>query len=184
MSPSGEDTRHSIDMGLANWVGFQLACIPVLPLVLLHGFFQGWSTIWDVVDVCFKSPLLFMGAVLIGLVIHELIHAFVWGIFGQCGFKAVRIGFQWKTLTPFAQCLVPLTARSYRLGVVMPGFLVGVLPAIVGTWKGSPFLAGFGWCMTLCSGGDVLVLILLRGVKGSDLVEDHPERAGCRVVEK
>jgi hypothetical protein len=170
-------------MALANRFGFQLVVIPVLPLVALHGFLQGWPAIWQVVEVCFDRPFLFMGAVLVGIVIHELVHALTWGIFGGCGFKAVRIGFQWKTMTPFAQRLVPLTARAYRLGVVMPGFLLGVLPAMAGSWTGSPFLAGFGWCMALCSGGDVLVLFLLRGVKGSEWVEDHPEKAGCRVVE-
>jgi hypothetical protein len=36
--------------------------------------------------------------------------------------------------------------------------------------------------MTFCAGGDLLVLLLLRGVPANALVEDHPTRAGCRLV--
>ncbi len=127
--------------------------------------------------------MFFLPAVLVGIVVHEVVHALTWGIFGGHGLQSVRIGFQWKTMTPFAHCMVPITARSYRLGAAMPGLLTGVLPALAGSWAGMPELAGFGWFMTFCAGGDLLVLMLLRGVPADALVEDHPTRAGCRVVQ-
>lgn len=183
VSPPQEDTRHSVDMARANLLGFPIALLPVVPLVVLHGLVHGWPAVGQAFNDFWGNFLFFLPAVLVGIVVHEVVHALTWGIFGGHGLQSVRIGFQWKTMTPFAHCMVPITARSYRLGAAMPGLLTGVLPALAGSWAGMPELAGFGWFMTFCAGGDLLVLMLLRGVPADALVEDHPTRAGCRVVQ-
>ncbi|HHW46579.1 MAG TPA: hypothetical protein GXX17_06690 [Clostridiales bacterium] len=41
--------------------------------------------------------------------IHELIHAFFWGISTKQGFKAVRFGFIMQYLTPYRSCMEPLS---------------------------------------------------------------------------
>lgn len=182
-SPTQEDGRHSVDMVRANLLGVGMAILPVLFLVFLHGLLHGWSSVGQAFEDFCGNLLVFLPAMLAGIFLHELIHALAWGMFSGRGLRSVRMGFQWKTMTPFAHCLVPITARSYRLGAAMPGFLVGLLPALTGSFTGMHWLASFGWFMTFCAGGDLLVLVLLRGVPADALVEDHPTRAGCRVVE-
>ena len=182
-SPTKEDVRHSVDMVRANLLGPCLAIMPVLVLVFLHGLVNGWSSVGQAFDDFCGSLFFFLPAMMTGIFLHESVHALSWGVFSGRGLRSVCMGFQWKTMTPFAHCLVPITARSYRLGAVMPGFLVGLLPALAGSFTGMHRLASFGWFMTFCAGGDLLVLLLLRGVPADALVEDHPTRAGCRVVE-
>ncbi|MFM8930375.1 MAG: DUF3267 domain-containing protein [Gemmataceae bacterium] len=121
--------------------------------------------------------------VVAGIFVHEGIHALTWGYCGGFGLRSVRLGFQWKTTTPFAHSTVPISAWAYRLGAAMPGLMTGLLPSVAGTLAVMPGLAGYGWFMTFCAGGDVLVLLLLRGVPANALVEDHPTRAGCRVLQ-
>jgi len=40
--------------------------------------------------------------IVLGIFVHELIHGVTWIIIGGKDFSAVKFGFQWKTLTPYA----------------------------------------------------------------------------------
>ena len=178
-----EDTAHSVDLVRANPLGIPLAVLPVVPLVLLHALLCGWPSVGEAFSEFRGSFPRLLLAVLVGVVVHEGVHALTWGICGGHGLQSVRVGFQRQTMTPFARCQVPITAWSYRLGVAMPGLLTGVVPAVAGSIAGMPGPADFGWLMTFCAGGDLLVLVLLRRVPADALVEDHPTRAGCTVVD-
>lgn len=178
----GEDCRHSKDMARANLLGIPVALLTVLPLVILHGVLWGWNSVGDSFKEFWGKFLSYLPMVVAGIFVHEGIHALTWAFCGGFGLRSVRVGFQWKTMTPFAHSKVPIAAWAYRLGAAMPGLMTGLLPSVVGTLAGMPGLAGFGWFMTFCAGGDVLVLLLLLGVSADALVEDHPTRAGCRLV--
>ena len=54
----------------------------------------------------------------------------------------------------------------------------------MGIFTGNPFIFIFGLAFILAAGGDILILWLLRKVKAGSLVEDHPKRAGCYVIDK
>jgi len=58
--------------------------------------------------------------IIIGVVLHELIHGIVFASFAKQGFKSIKFGIIWKMLTPYAHCKEPLRVRPYMLGVVMP----------------------------------------------------------------
>ena len=94
----------------------------------------------------------------------------------------MRLGFQWKVLTPYAHCTVPMPARPYRIGAAVPGIALGIVPIAAATALGNGPLLAFGLFFLLAAGGDALILWLLRDVPGDRLVEDHPTRAGCYVL--
>jgi len=119
---------------------------------------------------------------LIGIPVHELIHGLSWIIFGKVSHKDIRFGI--RSLTPFAHCQVPVRANVYRISAFMPAFLLGIFPYIFGFIIGNGWLTIFGLVYILAAGGDLLVLWILRGVNGEALVEDHPSRAGCYVIEE
>lgn len=118
-----------------------------------------------------------------GIIVHELIHGVTWAVAGRKPWSAITFGVQWKTLTPYAHVKEPLPVGPYRLGAAMPGLLLGGLPVALATITGSGWLLAFGLLFTFAAGGDALVLWSLRGVRGDALVEDHPTRAGCYVLE-
>src|SRR5690606_25530349 len=119
-----------------------------------------------------------------GVLAHEALHALAWRLAGRVPAETVRLGFQWKTLTPYAHCAVPMAAGPYRIGAAVPGVVLGVLPALLGLATGSGALFLFGLLFTLAAGGDALILWLLRDVPADRLVADHPERAGCYVYDE
>jgi hypothetical protein len=121
--------------------------------------------------------------VLLGAVVHEFIHGISWMIFGHKPISAIKLGFQWKTFTPYAHLTEPVEVNAYRLGAFMPGFLLGILIYIVSLILGDGNLLWFSLIHTAAAGGDWLILWLIRHVKAGVLVKDHPTNAGCYVIE-
>ncbi len=120
----------------------------------------------------------------LGIVVHEWIHGLSWAFFGRKPFSAIRFGFMWKTLTPYAHINEPLEVNAYRLGTFLPGLLLGIIPFFVARAWGSGDWMWFSLLHTSAACGDWLILWLIRRVRPGDLVEDHPTRAGCYVFEK
>lgn len=174
----------SVSMAEANIYAL-VATLPPAALII-----AGYSLLWGAESLgrgalaLFGNVLLFLVILLVGIVVHELIHGLAWAIAGRKPLRAIRFGVQWKTLTPYAHCTEPLEVRAYRIGALMPGLILGIIPAIAGVVSGDGFLAAFGLFFTLAAGGDLLILWLIRNVRPGTLVEDHPERAGCYVIER
>jgi hypothetical protein len=118
----------------------------------------------------------------VGVLTHELVHGVTWKVVGRLRWKDIRFGVQLKTFTPYASPTVPMRARTYRMGVMMPLIVVGLIPFAVGLIFEYSQLAVFGMVFTFVAGGDLAVLRAMRSVASSAWVQDHPERAGCYVV--
>jgi hypothetical protein len=168
----------SISMARANVIVFFLA-VPVVVLqfamyTLLHGVEKTQPT-WNI-------PVIFT-AILLGVVVHELLHAITWVVLGRKSFAAIKFGFQWKTLTPYAHLKEPVEVSAYRAGAFMPGFVLGILAYIFSSLSGNADLFWFSLVHTSAAGGDWLVLWLMRNVAAGTKVEDHPTNAGCYAIE-
>jgi hypothetical protein len=129
------------------------------------------------------NPIVLLIAIILGIVVHEVIHGLSWVIFGRKPLSMVKFGFQWKTVTPYAHLKEPIEVNVYRLGTFLPGFLLGILPYILSLLLNDANLFWYSIVHTAAAGGDWLVLWMLRDVRGGMLVEDHPTNAGCYVIE-
>jgi hypothetical protein len=56
------------------------------------------------------------------------------------------------------------------------------VPAGVAIALGEPLLMAWSLLFVLAAGGDFVVLWLIRRLPRDRLVQDHPTRAGCRVL--
>ena len=168
----------SISMARANVIVMFIS-LPVVILqfgifIMLHGI-SGLRTTWN---FAFLVVL-----VLLGVIVHELIHGLAWVIFGRKPFSALKFGFQWKSLTPYAHLKDPVDVNAYRIGAFLPGLLLGIFVYMLSLILGDGNLFWFSLIHTSASGGDWLILWLIRNVKRGTLVEDHPTNAGCYVIE-
>jgi hypothetical protein len=168
----------SVSMARANvivmFISIPVVIIQFAIFILLHGA-EGLKTTWN-------FALLFF-IVLLGVVLHELVHGITWVIFGRKPFSAIKFGFQWKTLTPYAHLKEPVEVNAYRIGAFLPGFILGILVYVLSLGLGDGNLFWFSLIHTSSSGGDWLILWLIRNVKSGMEVEDHPTNAGCYVIE-
>ncbi len=188
----GRYTRldYSVSMAKANIYSIAVAGPMIILLIVaycgLWGFektLTQFTSIFGSLGRLIIAEITFLGVLAAGVVAHELIHAGTWVLASKKSWSAVRFGFQLSTLTPYAHCLEPMPIEAYRLGTLMPGLLTGLLPALIGTLFNNGWLAFMGGALTLAAGGDFLILLLIRKVARGALVEDHPSRAGCFVLE-
>ena len=168
----------SISMASANIV-VMFIIIPVVILqfsifILLHGM-KNLEPTWN--------SVVLIVVILLGVVVHELIHGISWVILGHKPLSAIKFGFQWKTLTPYAHLKEPVDVHAYRLSGFMPGFILGILTYILSLLFGNGNLFWFSLIHTSAAGGDWLILWLIRKVQAGRQVEDHPTKAGCYVLE-
>ena len=149
--------------------------------LLMYLYIWRWGAGLNI-NLLYFIPIL-AAILVLGSIIHELIHGFTWAYFGHKPLSAIKFGFQWKTLTPYVHCRGPMEVQAYRLGGVMPLLVMGILPSLIGIGMGNGWIMFFGFLFTIGAGGDMLVLWLIRGAKAGQLVEDHPSQVGCYLIE-
>lgn len=157
----------------AIWMTVIFIVVPLIPFSLIWGREPLLTT--------FTNSAIIVPALIL-VVAHELVHAISWKLAGSLSFHDFKFGIAWKTLSPYCHATQPMTARAYRIGAMMPGIVLGLLPIVISTLTGDGFLAVLGALLTAGAVGDVYVLWLLRDVPASALVIDHPTRAGCIVL--
>jgi hypothetical protein len=171
---------RSISIGTASII----STIVVIPILLLLTVV--YSVTWGVEDFFegltqFTRWQSFLPAILLGVPIHEGIHGLTWMWLGKVSRKHIKFGV--KYLTPYAHCEIPMSARAYRTGAMMPAAFLGLLPYSIGLLVGNGWLTVFGLVFLFAAGGDLLILWILRSVKADAMVEDHPSRVGCYVYD-
>ena len=161
-----------------------LAALPFVALIVV-AFMMLWGR--ETIVRAFSSYMtnLEFGAwMIVGVLLHELIHGLTWAGLSRLPWRTIRFGFDAKTFTPFAHSPIPLRANVYRWGAVMPLLVLGLVPTAIGIATGHARLMAFGAFFTLAAGGDVAILWMIRDISSSALVLDHPTRGGCQIVER
>jgi hypothetical protein len=128
-----------------------------------------------------NGVLLFGLLFVAGIIVHEVLHAAGWIVFGKLPISRVGFGFKLSTLTPYAHLREAVRARTYRIGILLPLLVLGVPPYVLGIFLDRQLIMIYGLFFVLAAGGDLLVLWLLRGISADAWVEDHPTKAGCWV---
>ena len=182
--------KLTIDLVWANVFGILI----LIPIGLLFGlpFYFIWKPQLDIKQYLDSAGplgaglgfLLIFGILILGIVLHELIHGIIWAKFAKEGFKSIKFGVLWEMLTPYCHCKEALTVRQYIIGAIAPAIILGIIPAIIAIMTGNLGLLIFGMLFTMAAGGDFLIINLIRKESSSDLVQDHPSEAGCFIYRK
>ncbi|RNC65872.1 DUF3267 domain-containing protein [Proteiniphilum sp. X52] len=174
-----EKEKKTINIYTAN--GVALAITGMAAALFGIPFYFIWGSAFS---LSLQQSLLFMLLLVVGIIIHELIHGFFFGLFAKNGFKSIRFGVMWQTLTPYCHCKEPLKIKHYFLGALMPALLLGVVPVVISLFNGSGLLLILGVFFTGAAAGDFMVVWILRKEHPETYVQDHPSEAGCHVYRK
>lgn len=175
----GRDTSMSV--GRANLIA--LVWLPAAALLALGPFIlrSGVGPLAGSIPAPSRLPLVLL-VLLVSVLLHELVHVAGFLLLAGAPRRAVRLGFNRRTLTPFACCGQPVSARAYRGTALLPALVLGLGPALVAAATGWGALALWSWAMLAVAGGDVAAVWAIRHVPATTLVLDHPARVGCRVL--
>lgn len=185
--------KLTIDIVKANLYGI-LILIPVsliygIPFYLLHYNDSTTLSLKELINnneniSIFTLYLIFFTTIIIGIILHELIHGLTWSLFAKKRFKSIKFGVLWKMFTPYCHCKEPLLLKHYIMGAIMPAIILGFIPAVYSIIFGNVAILIFGIFFTMAGAGDFLVINLIRNENGNSLVQDHPSEAGCFIYHK
>ena len=159
-----------------------LLCVPFLVLFIMIHDFKPFETGENYT----RNYLLFIVLTLVFIVVHELIHGITFSRFTKNGFKDISFGVIWKSLNPYCACKQALERNKYLTALLMPGFVLGVIPSIISLINGNAWWLYMGLLMISSAGGDILIgkMILEHDDKKGSLYLDHPTNIGLVVFEK
>ena len=133
-------------------------------------------------DVTLLKGIAIVVIYFLGIAIHELIHGLTAIWYAKIKVSDAKFGIMWKSLAPYFHSKVPVPAGKYRVIVMMPLVLMGIIPYIIAMLIGNGWLLAFGILFIISAAGDGLILWLMRNVASDQLVQDHPEKIGLIVL--
>ena len=152
--------KKTIDLVKANIYSI-LGIIPVAVLYFLPFYFiweerftlhylrENLKTI-DLNSNSMTIAFLAVTTMIIGIILHEIIHGLTWAIFTKNRFKSM-----------------------------MPSIILGLLPSILAIILGNIILLTFGGFFTIAAFGDFMIINLIKNENKNSYVLDHPSEAGC-----
>ncbi len=187
MSDEITNNEKQIDLSIPLWKAniYSLPIVIILLTITVLPFKYIWGL--DHLFAEFSSNanfLLLLILFFIGIILHELIHAVSWMVFAKTPFNKIKFGFNIRSLSPYAHCGEAVTAKVYRIALLTPAIILGLIPIIISFISGSVWFFVMGLLFTVTACGDFLIFLLIRKVKNDQFVADHPEKAGCKVVGK
>ena len=174
-------TREKLTINMLVATVFSLVIFVLVFAVFIGAYYliYGMEGIEVVHNASWIQELVFLFALVAGVVLHELVHGICWSQCVDGGWKTIKFGVMWKSLSPYCHCSEPMKVRNYKFGALAPLFVVGVFPAVISLLVGSFGLLLFGAMFIAGAAGDIMVVWTLRHTKADDYVEDHPSEAGC-----
>jgi hypothetical protein len=186
--------KKTIDLSKANIFGL-FASIPIA-IIYLVPFYLMWKEKFTPQNIRFKLQsidfsnnalsmlsTIFM-VIIVGIIVHELIHGITFAFFAKKGFKSITFGVLWKMLTPYCHCKEPMTVFHYTIGAIMPAIILGLIPAIVALVIGNTMIILFAYFFTTAAIGDFMIINLIRKESKGSLILDHPSEIGYFVLNK
>lgn len=174
--------KVTIDIGKANL--FAVAIMVVSAIVFLVPFFLIWGGRKPIGELLggFENWVVVFALMIVGIVVHELIHGLTWACYAKSGWKSISFGVMWKMLTPYCHCDEPMHIPGYMMGAMMPCTILGVIPAVVALFIGSMSLLAWGIFFISAAAGDIWMTWLLTKENPKSMVLDHPSEAGFYII--
>lgn len=176
------DDRYSLSILEANWKSLLIVLPFAGMMVFSYSLVWGWDKTGHDLLVMYRHYGIAIFLLVAGTFAHELLHGLTWMKKAGLNWEDITYGFKLRMLTPYAHCKKPIAASAYRWGILIPGFVLGVLPFLISLVFGNAWVFVFGFMFTLAAGGDFLMFWIIRSIPKEYLVEDHPQKVGCNVV--
>jgi hypothetical protein len=119
-----------------------------------------------------------------GFLAHELIHFITWHTLSRIPLEEFRIGMRWSSFTPVIGCQRPMGLNIFRVGLLLPFLLLGVLPMGLAFYFKNTWLLFSAVIFMAWASADIVTFLLLWNTRKDSFVEMHRNKLGCIVFNK
>jgi hypothetical protein len=117
-------------------------------------------------------------SIVLAILVHELIHGFIFALYASHGFRSVTFGFNKNIGAFYCHCKEPIRVKHYRRAGIAPLIILGLIPLAIGFITGVGWFKTFGLLLTIGGFGDLLIYLKLLKFEKNRLILDHPYKLG------
>lgn len=179
-----EPELKTIGMLAANlWAVLLMVVAIVVGWFALTGLYPSFSFDMDDPMLMAKNSMWFCILMLLGIVVHELVHGFTWLLLLHKGFRHLSFGLM-AGGGFYCHIDVPMTKKPYVISALMPLLLVGLVPWVAGIVTGSLLWMLVGGIYIGAATGDLMIVKAIHNEPADTLIYDHPTLPGCYVYHR
>lgn len=124
-----------------------------------------------------------LAAILFVAVLCILLQAVLLFVANGCRLKGLRFRCNWVS-AGFYYSRTPIPLKKFRVVLLLPGILLGVLPTLHGFCGGHPFVYIFGLVGIMCALGDFTLWCRLRPFHDDDLYQAGRNDLQCTIIQR
>ena len=117
--------------------------------------------------------------IIVGIIIHEIVHGLTWAISSKKNISNIKLGIDFKSLTPYCHFKIAIKKTAYILGTIMPFIVLGLSPLVYGVITQKIIFLFWGVLFTFAASGDFTCIWKIRKLNKHQLILDHPDKIGC-----
>lgn len=177
--------EYCLDTKKAYFIIFIITLIFAIPMGFIY--FSIWNfNFSSALSISIKLSDIIVGLMVLFVlgILHELLHAIGFLIFGKVNWSDIAFGMKWKSLTPFGYCKISVKAIVYIIALILPTIILGVIPLIISLLIKAKFLYLIGAAMIVGGFGDMIVVWMIRNVPKERMLIDHPSKLGCLMIKE
>jgi hypothetical protein len=126
-----------------------------------------------------KNIAVVLVPILVGCVLHELIHGLFYTFFAKNRFKSIRFGIKPKYGIAYCMCTELIKIKHVIICAAMPTIILGFIPAVFSLIVGSLFWLLFGVMFISAGAGDFLIIVRLLKENKEDYALDTLGEVNC-----
>lgn len=160
-----------IDLPTVAKQSIYFTILSLVVLLPLHFILKGGIYFTFTLSV---SLLLFGGYILL-VILHEFFHLFGFRLFANVPWRRMKVGVDLKLGIAYATTDKLMTNRAIRKAILLPFWLTGILPAIIGLYIDSGILIVLSSCLIGGAAGDFAMYKELKKLPDDWLIKDDPQ---------
>ncbi|AOV09021.1 hypothetical protein BI350_01235 [Sporosarcina ureilytica] len=118
--------------------------------------------------------IIFSASYLVLIVLHEFFHLLGFRIFSKIPWRKMKVGVNLKLGIAYATTAQLMTNQEIRKSLLLPFWMTGVLPAIIGLYTDSNMLIALAALLIGGAAGDFSMYKQLKKLPNDWLIKDHP----------
>lgn len=152
-----------------------MAFVTTLPIIILFGaIYLLKNSMTEINDL---DVVWIIAGMVVCIPIHEFFHGLAWRLHCKNGWKSIHFGVIWDKLTPYCNCMEPLSFKQYLVGVLMPFLVLGIGLFGVVFFLGNTLLLSVCFLNIFAAGGDITISLGLIKYRKAMII-DHPTECG------
>ncbi|MDS9471845.1 DUF3267 domain-containing protein [Sporosarcina pasteurii] len=168
--------NHIVELDLSRIVkqmfyltGFSFLILFVLQIAIYQAFSYTFTLLTVSLDI-----IIFSASYLVLIILHEFFHLLGFRIFSNVPWRNMKVGVNLKLGIAYATTPQLMTNQEIRKSLLLPFWMTGVLPAVIGLITDSTMLIALAALLIGGAAGDFSMYKQLKKLPDDWLIKDHP----------